>query len=261
MLASSKIKIPLGIPLKITQLSDLHFSEKVSGYFLAKIRNSILKEKPDLLVFTGDFLFYSELRDEERLLEFLKSLPEAPLGNYCILGNHDYAEFPSEPGLLIKNALKRLVKPVQPTKILSSAAMHEDLLSLLSETSFKLLHNECITLKTHGKTLNLVGLGEYSLGKMMPPRLQKADLTITLLHNPDGIRHLPYHSDLILSGHTHGGQINLPFFRTRFTLMEDPALIKGLVLLDHQHIYVSRGLGSVMPFRFLCPPEIVHIMT
>lgn len=265
--------------LKIVQFSDLHFSSSTSASFLEKLQRRITDAKPDILVFTGDFLCYSKLEDGERLLNFLLSLPKAPFGNYAILGNHDYSAFVSlgrsgsyaiigdkENRSSILKGLKRMVSPVKPTGIIEeevlSVKQHAGLVGLLKKTPFKLLENSFDVISIGNASLTIHGLGEYSLGRMDEEALssKKTDFSITLLHNPDGIPRLKkHHADLILSGHTHGGQVNLPILRDRFIVMEDERFFYGLKEISGKKSYTTRGVGSVMPFRWFCPPEIVSI--
>ena len=286
LLKKTHVKLPIPqlkknlAGIKIVQFSDLHFSKDVSDRFLKKIEISIKEENPDILVFTGDFLCFSTLEDEKRMKIFFSNIPRSRYGNYAVLGNHDYNQFVSLGDLgnysLIKNlearssllrGFKRLLKPKTPTGIfdpdISSLQLHQPLLELISKTPFTLLHNSCQHVRIQDTSINIFGLGEYSAGQMHESeaheRTNPSDFTLTLLHNPDGALHLKYRSDLILSGHTHGGQINLPLLKTRFNLMEETKFCKGLIRFKDQWIYVSRGVGSVFPFRWFSPPEIVSI--
>lgn len=80
--------------LKILHLTDLHFHTKSSKSFLEKVAQAVRKQKPDLILFTGDFICYARLEEAERLRAFLSHL-EAPLGSFCSLGNHDYTHYVS----------------------------------------------------------------------------------------------------------------------------------------------------------------------
>src|ERR1700722_3315000 len=81
---------------------------------------------------------------------------------------------------------------------------------------------------------------------------------IVLAHNPDcGPELKNYPGDVILSGHTHGGQINLPWLWKRFTLMKNMQYKRGLWKIGNKFMYVNRGIGSVMKFRWFAIPEIL----
>jgi len=112
--------------------------------------------------------------------------------------------------------------------------------------------------------LNVCGLGEYSLNKCCPEIAFKTyDVNspgIVLAHNPDSMPMLmDFPGDIILCGHTHGGQINLPWFWKKFTLLENMQFKKGLFQIHNKWLYVNRGVGSVMPFRWFALPEIALI--
>ena len=140
--------------------------------------------------------------------------------------------------------------------------LNESLIDLLKKTSIKLLHNQTDLIAVKETKINLSGLGEYTLGRMDPEKafsnLNPNYLHILLLHNPDGAPYLEnYPIDIILSGHTHGGQVNLPGFWKKFTLLENIRFKKGIIKLQNGWLYVNRGIGSILPFRFFAPPEIV----
>lgn len=278
LLSVTRLEIPvknLSRELTLVQLSDLHFHEQVPDRFLQKILKKLEELRPDLLVFTGDFLCFGQLPDKERLKAFLKGC-KAPKGCFAILGNHDYAQGVSfneagdydllerRPGAVLAG-LKRLFHGIVPTGHITDRAkavpFNQELMELLSETPFRLLHNETV----FHEGLNICGLGEYMLGRCQPEiafrDYQKDSPGIILSHNPDSIPLLEkFPGELILSGHTHGGQINLPWLWKRFTILENAKYARaGIHLADSKKIYISRGFGSVVPFRFNSVPELVHI--
>lgn len=264
--------------LKIIHFSDLHFGKNTSTAFLKRVTSKILKEAPDLIAFTGDFLCFSKLPNKKILKEFLNSF-NAPLGCFAVLGNHDYERFISinsegeydvieNSSPTVVKGFKRLFSTIRLKKRTTERAkitnFHQELIELLKETPFKLLHNCHATIKTKDTFINIVGLGEYCLGKCEPEiafkGLNPAYQTIVLAHNPDSISLLKnYPVDLILSGHTHGGQVNLPFLKKKFTLSENPDLVRGLKTVEDKKIYINKGIGSVMKFRWFSMPEITSL--
>lgn len=284
LLQKKAIRLPIeNLPdplqqLKILHLSDLHLHLGVSDHFLKRIIQATKDFSPDLIVFTGDFLCYAQFGDKERTLSFLNSF-KAPLGCYAVLGNHDYAKAValSEEGKydisessnsLVKKGFQRLFSKLEPPFQVSERAKalgyHDELLALLKETPFKLLDNCSIKIPIQDTFLNIVGLGEYSLGRNLPEQAFKEYDDhypgLILTHNPDSIPLLQnYHGDIILSGHTHGGQINLPWVWKKLTLMEHPEYKQGLHRVDKKWLYVSRGIGSVVQFRWFSIPEIALI--
>lgn len=259
----------------ILQFSDLHIDSRVSDFFLNKIRSRIRQLNPDCIVFTGDFLSCSVLDNPNRLIHFLSDL-RAHYGSYAILGNHDYAQFVSvndagdyatikKSSSLISKGFKRLFSQALPTGHIdphsSLIENHETLLSSLEQTHFELLHNETKTIRIKDSLLNISGLGEYALGKTDPEKAfrkyQHGHPGIVLIHNPDAIPLLKnYPGEIILCGHTHGGQINLPWMWRKFTLMEHPEWKRGLKQWNNRWSYVNRGVGAVIPFRWFSVPEL-----
>lgn len=275
----NKIPIPL-LPrelegLKIVQISDLHFPEHVPQGFLNRISKRIDSLKPDCIVFTGDFLSYSVLNEPERLKAFLQTLT-APLGVYAIYGNHDYKEYIS----LGKDGRFRKVESHLPVIMRGFARLFslndntaegaivrspieelEELKTLLKESGVRLLHNETVHIGKSNAYINLTGLGDYMAGQCQPAEaFRQYDMRtggIVLSHNPDSYDALAhYPGDLLLFGHTHGGQVNLPYIWKKVTPLKNKALKSGLFHIDNRHLYVNRGLAATFPFRWFAPPEI-----
>ena len=262
--------------LKVLQLSDLHLNANMSDSYLDKLVHKSQAQEPDIIVLTGDFLCYGQLLEPARLKSLLKRF-SAPYGCYAILGNHDYAQCVSintngdydviPPATSsLGRAFSRLKDSVTLTKTITERAkrvpLHSDLLELIASTPFKLLHNSTEVIEIKDAKLNICGLGEHALGKLNAheayKNYDKNYPGLILLHNPDGAPHLSgYPGEIILSGHTHGGQVNLPWIWKKFTLLENMQFKKGFVKFDNRRIYINRGIGSVLPFRWFAPPEIL----
>lgn len=263
--------------LKILQFSDLHWHANFSNFFIRRLLSKINALQPDIIVFTGDFLCRAHLEDSHRLKNLLNNL-HAPFGCFAILGNHDYSQFitvnqngdydvePISKETLIRKGFSRLFGPsirlsARTTKAAKAVVPHPALISLLNETSFRLLHNETVQIGVNGSYLNVCGLGEYAAGKLDIDKAFTAyDASfpgIVLAHNPDSVPHLDQApGDIILSGHTHGGQVNLPWMRHKFTRMENPKFKSGLKQRKNKWIYINRGIGSVINFRWFALPEL-----
>jgi hypothetical protein len=222
--------------LKVAQLSDLHI--KNIGKREEQVRGILEKEKPDLIFFTGDLIEFDG--PYEPGFGFLRNL-EAPLGNFAILGNTEYYNENGSCVLCHESGSRSLRRGGRPT--------------YLRNTS---------TVKTiAGKEVAFLGL-DNPLGK-------KADLRAALSGVPAGIpKVLLAHSpevfqeaadnglDLVLSGHTHGGQLWGLKGLKRFLPLE-PALdhMEGFFQKGRTLMYVSKGVGtSFLPFRFGVRPEV-----
>ncbi|CDZ79583.1 putative metallophosphoesterase [Candidatus Rubidus massiliensis] len=266
---------------KIIHLTDLHLNPKTSDNFLKKILNKVNILNPDLIVFTGDFICFGQNFDVERLNKFLSKL-QAPYGKYAIYGNHDYSHFVSvnengdydvitKKSSSLTKGFARLFSSIKVTGKMTTAAKnvspHQALQDVLKKSGFKVLNNETIQIKKHDDFFNLTGLGEYMTGQCNPKlgfQSYKAKYPgIVMSHNPDSISLLNnFPGNIILSGHTHGAQVNLPIMWKKFMLAENPQLKRGLYKRGNKSIFINRGLGAVIPFRWFSLPEIVlHTLT
>lgn len=279
-------KIELPIPhlaqelkgLKIVQLSDLHLKKSMRKKFLDRLVFKIESLKPDLIVLTGDFICYATLDDRQVLTHFLSRL-SAPLGSFAILGNHDYAKATSvnakgeydimrDDSFEIFRGLYRLFHKTTLAKRVTKDAyltgFHEGLLRAIDEAKVQLLHNKTVQIEHRGKKFNLTGLGEYVLGKNRPDVAFKSyDPSlpgIVLAHNPDSIPSLLKHpGSVILCGHTHGYQVNIPWIRERICLLENQEFARGLHQKEGKWIYINRGVSSAFELRLRSYPEITLI--
>lgn len=263
-------------PIKVAHLSDLHFSRWSCPSHLDRIARAVAKMEPDLILFTGDFLSFSQLEDPDGLLGFLRRF-SAPHGCFASLGNHDYARYAlcSPDGTLdldlprkgaVAQAIELLLHSPAKCEITVSARVketpiHPELETLLADSPFRLLHNETLQ---HPLGINITGLGDLWMGRCLPKRAFESydpDLEgILLSHNPESIDHLGgFPGKLLLSGHTHGAQINLPWIGPRLAALKDPKLKRGWARRGGKELYISAGIGAAEPFRLFSPPEIALI--
>lgn len=261
--------------IKILHFSDLHWNAAFSKSFQKKCTKKINALHPDIIVFTGDFICRSILENPQGLKDFLCSL-KAKHGLYAILGNHDYAQFvtvnengdfdvASPTGSPIKKGFKLLLSSNTLTEKITAAAAqvgpNTQLINLLKKTPFQLIDNTSILIPYKNSFVNLCGLGEYSVGNAnIVKTFENYDARypgIILTHNPDSIpllRQSP--GDLILAGHTHGLQINLPWIGKKVSMMKNFEWKRGLKKFGNKWIYINRGIGSVLPFRWFSIPEL-----
>jgi predicted MPP superfamily phosphohydrolase len=239
---------------KILQLTDLHVGRTKESY-LRKVFARCLREKPDLVVITGDLIDY-----EPESLPILRHLLEpivqagVPDGVAAIFGNHDYHEYSW-----------RHVGPRSAHR-----AIHRRLVKMLQELGIRLLRNEQLRIHRTGANLTIVGMDEMWTHRADAHKafasLSPTDPVICLQHNPDGIAFLkPFPWQWMLCGHTHGGQARLPVIGALYVPMELREYIRGFFhfdplpgqRVDHRTMFVSTGLGYSAPMRMLCRPEAV----
>ena len=197
-----------------------------------------IEAKPDLICITGDFI--TRLWDDwDRYAEILALLSHsAP--TFACLGNHDGGVWSHGRG---------------------GYATSARIEALLARADVSLLHNASREIALRGRTLHLVGVGDFWAQQMDAPRAfagVPADAeTILLSHNPDTkdmLATFPW--KLMLCGHTHGGQLDLPFIGTPFAPVVDKRFVRGLHRWEERWIHITKGVGNLHGLRFNCPPEV-----
>lgn len=234
--------------LKIGLLTDFHSSAIVSNSLIRTAGQLIMAEKPDLIVMTGDYISGSTKVLSGSVSEFNKehlrgctdalSQLKAPLGVYGVLGNHDFWSGP-EIVTIICEAFSQQVGMVW-------------------------LRNRSVELTKGGTQFRLLGVDDYwepssSLTKACKG-IDKETVRILLSHNPDVNEEISLareRIDLVLSGHTHGGQIVVPFLGQPVLPSKFGQKYRaGLVRDGDRQTYISRGVGCLLaPVRVNCLPE------
>lgn len=219
---------------KIVQLSDVHIGGLITASHIAKIVKRVNLLKPDLVVITGDLVDIKLSKAQEALHEFQKL--QSKYGTFFVVGNHEYFH---DVDAIIKN---------------------------VNALGIRVLENENVYIGKEGEGFNLAGVYDifgYRAEHHLPDiykalENKKPSPTILLAHQPKYIHEVKSGVDLILSGHTHGGQL-YPF---RFLVKLQQPYISGL----HQHnkdlqIYVNRGTGFWgPPMRLGATSEITEIL-
>ncbi len=228
-----RLTLPTSSPggqVRLLQISDLHLSN-FNSYF-AKVARQVADLQPDLIVLTGDYL--EEERNIRGVLSFLKEL-KAPHGIYAVQGNWEYW----------------------------SRLEGENLRRHFAGAGVKLLLNERTDLEINGRALSIFGLDYPSSIDHLHQLQKEVDpqrFNLLLSHVPAfAHEQLNKHINLILSGHTHGGQLRLPFLPPLYLPRYSGRFVAGFYHVSQHRIplYVSRGVGtSVLPLRFFCRPEI-----
>ncbi|MEN2467426.1 metallophosphoesterase [Ornithinibacillus sp. FSL M8-0202] len=229
-------KIPSSFDgFKIIQFSDTHIGFHYTLDQFQELVKKINALEPDLIVFTGDLVDKPDQYNwNPRLTKLLGSL-HAPKGKFWIYGNHDHGGYGTE-----------IVKEV------------------MGQADFQLLKNSHHTIEQQVDRILIAGIDDVMLGQ---PNLSKTlentnpDLfTILLAHEPDfADKSMEFPVDVQLSGHSHGGQVRLPFVGHLYTPLYAEKYVEGKYTFESSNLdlYVSRGIGTTrLPYRFLCKPEI-----
>lgn len=217
--------------LKIVHFSDVHYGSTVNIKYLKKIIKLINKQKPHIVVFTGDFLderYDLNNKEIENIKKELKKL-QPILGNYLVSGNHD-----------IKN--------------------EKDFQKIFTE-SFTLLENEEKLIYYNDIIpISIVGLTDSSETKIDYKIFEKENsyYRIVLAHEPDEYEKIKeYNFNILLSGHSHNGQVRIPFIGKIYTPKGSKKYYDEHYKLDDREIFVSNGIGtSTFNLRFNSTPSI-----
>jgi hypothetical protein len=227
---------------RIVQLSDIHLDEYTEPFFLEHIVNRVNAIAPDLVLLTGDFITHGSLtfvagrHAIHRCAEILTTLT-TPL-RFGVLGNHDVS----------------FGSPI--------------VIQALTTHGTPILVNQYLPVERNGDRLWLCGVDD--------PGTSQPNLDLAIPTKPDGpvllMAHAPDYADTVLAhprgplvdfmlgGHSHGGQIKLPFFGPLILPPMAEKYSEGLYRLNHMQLYVNRGIGTVgLPLRLNCPPEITVI--
>jgi predicted MPP superfamily phosphohydrolase len=217
---------------RIVQLSDVHYGFLVPLSFVGEVIRRTNESDGDIIVCTGDYVHErNSTRQIDAVWPLLGEL-RAPLGVYSVLGNHDH--------------LADTARSVE----------------WLQRTGQDLSHRQT-AIERGPEKLWLVGAGDlWEDHRNLDVELEgipDSDCRIVLAHNPDTVD-TRYSSriDLMISGHTHGGQVVLPFIGPPFLPVHNKTYSSGLkVSPKGTRVFITRGIGwSVYPVRFNCFPEI-----
>jgi len=218
----------------LVHITDIHHGLFVRINYIEKCLKLALNLRPDLIVITGDFVFGSAAYAKP-LASKLK-LVSYKIPTYAVLGNHDYWT----DDTVIKDQLSR--------------------------AKIYIFKNGHVALERNGGRIWLVGIDDLWAGN---PNLHKAlegtktnEVKILLMHQPDAIENINQGEvDLILCGHTHGGQVTLPLIGPPLVPSKFGAkYAAGLFKIGDIQMYVNKGIGLIPPpVRFLTRPEIAYI--
>lgn len=224
---------------RIVQISDIHYEEYAEPSFVARVIGQVNALAPDLVVLTGDYVSFGPLGRSfalgamERCAEQLSHV--ACARRYAVMGNHD--------------------------SVLGAPTIRP----ILAAVGIPLLVNEHVPIERGGERLWLSGIHDPvthvpNLETAIPERPDGPVLLMS--HGPDYADEVLVHPrgrlvDLMISGHTHGGQVRIPFVPPVHLPEGGRKYIEGLFRFGRMQLYVNRGIGTTgLPLRLNCPPEI-----
>ena len=215
---------------RVAFMTDTHVASFMRRGFYREAVNQINARNVDLVLFGGDFVSWQ--RHIPLMSELLITGLESKDGMFAVLGNHDYW------------------------------AGADEIIAALTAKGVRFVVNRSIPISRDGQFIRLVGIDEIYRGE---PDLDAAyehvdagNVVLALSHHPDIITTMRgRRADLMLCGHTHGGQIRLPFFGAIVVPSKhEGRYAAGFFRQDRVLMYVSRGLGAIPPIRILCRPEV-----
>lgn len=217
---------------RIVQISDFHFGSWFDKSALLHVVEVVNLLEPDLIAITGDFISYNPSVHAQTLMNALSQL-HAEEAIVAVLGNHDYYHDPD----LIRE--------------------------ILWKSNIHVLSNQVYTLQKNSSRLNIAGIDDHLAQKdnldLIIEQIPNGIANILLAHEPDfaDISAQTGKFDLQLSGHSHGGQIRLPYVGSIYLPPLGRKYPSGIYNINRMTLYTNRGLGaSWLRYRHNCPPEI-----
>lgn len=217
--------------IRVAVVADFHVGPYRKADWVARVVDAVMQQEPDLILMPGDFIF-----NDAQQVEYLLPLSglSAPLGVFAVTGNHDY-----------------------------SHSAEEDVISTLEVAGITVLRDEHVVLPVTDKEFVIAGVSDLWFEGVVSKALEnlRDDQTVVLLsHNPDAVLDASSAvADLVVSGHTHGGQIRLPFIGpvpplpTQLGRSYDQGLFD---YTDTQKLFITSGVGETGPrARLFNPPE------
>ena len=226
-----------GNPIAVVQFSDTHVGDFFTTEDLKKVVDKINEQQADLVLFTGDLMDNAAEYDGsiDEIATILSKI-KATNGKYAVFGNRDYGG--------------------------GAERFYED---LMESAGFEVLVNSSRTLEVKGTTISLFGaddalIGYYNSNKTMQG-ISNDHLNLLLIHEPDLISDfLSYPIDLATAGHSHGGQVYIPFYGPLLTTALAEDYVRGLYDFGNNRktlLYVNTGIGNTkVPFRLFNVPQI-----
>lgn len=223
--------------LKIIQISDIHYGSTIFIKDIKKLVELVNERTPDLVVFTGDLInkdYKLNSKEQEKLITELKKI-KTTIGKYAIMGEEDSSEFNT----------------------------------IMNQSNFTILNNSYdLIYKDNNTPILLIGLNNSKKNEDIDsayeyfnqPTHNSNIYTITLLHKPDTVNEILEKyptTDLFLAGHSHNGQINIPYIGGLIKKEGSQQYINEFYQINESKLYISSGIGTNgNGFRLFCRPSI-----
>lgn len=215
----------------LAHLTDIHLGSFVSKSFIEEVVHNTNMLGPDAIVCTGDYVLGRDTTEEIDTVWPILSKLKAKYGVYSVLGNHDH---------------------------------HADLNRSLYwlERSGQNIRHKCKPIYKGKERIIIGGSGDYWYDRLDIDNTfsctDERDCRLLLSHNPDAIdTQFDTPLSLVMSGHTHGGQVVIPFFGPPVLPVKNKHYSSGLITTSKAKLFISKGIGcSGLPVRFNCYPEI-----
>ncbi|MCH5596629.1 metallophosphoesterase [Niabella ginsengisoli] len=218
----------------VMQISDIHVGKVDKEYLIKSFKEASLY-KPDIVVYTGDFISFDTAGNYTELKEVLKYAVKGVQGTVGILGNHDYGKNWSQPD--VADAVTAIAK----------------------DAGITVLRNNNVLVSN----LNIIGIddlwGTNFNPEMAMSKYNPGIANLVLSHNPDtcDLDIWNNYEGWILAGHTHGGQCKPPFLPPPILPVQNKKYSAGEINLgNNRTVYINRALGHYLPVRFNVRPEI-----
>lgn len=224
-------------PITVAVFADTHFGFQYDLDDFEKVIKKINENPPDLLLFAGDLIDnLNEYDGSPSQISEALSRMDANVGKYAVFGNHDYG----------------------------GGAEHE-YEDIMKAGGFKVLVNETITFQDYN--FRLIGIDDLLIGYGDPSVAEQVDsdmYNLVLCHEPDIVDKISEANvDYMLAGHTHGGQIRIPFYTQKFLPFYGEKYVKGEYQTENKNetiLYVNAGLGTTkVPARLGAVPELTYL--
>ncbi len=226
--------------LRVVVFSDAHIGVYNSGIVINKIAHKIKKIDPDIVIIPGDFVYFI---NKNKIAEEFSSLKDISIPILAVLGNHDYGK--------------------------SSKDISRDLRSILESLGVLMVDNKIEKIDINGDIIEIIGTEDIWVANPDYEILKKdrsdsgVDFTFFVTHNPDAIYDIIDLSldeykkiDIMISGHTHAGQIRFPVLY-KYIIPTKYNFDKGFYNISNIDLFITPGVGSVgLPLRLFNFPEI-----